>query len=122
MADEIKLTASLSYFKAADMVAAIGRALSDSFDVSGTTYVQGVLSVTTAALAIPLGSVTTPGWGFFYNIDSTNKINLRSGASGTDVVALNPGECAMFRWEGTQTPYAHANNATCLLEYLIISS
>lgn len=104
------------------MVAAIGRALTKQFNQTNSNYVSGVLAVTLSSLAIPLGSVSSPGWGFFYNSDPTDKINLRSNSGGADVVAILAGECAIFRWEPSQVPYAHSNSHTSQLEYVIFAS
>jgi hypothetical protein len=123
MANELNLQVALTFFKQAVTLQSISRAIPQLLvSVTGITYIENVLAVTTSALAIPLGGLTTPGWSFFYNQDATNKINLRSGASGADVAALLPGEFAMFRWEGTQTPYAHSTTASCNMEYLIVSA
>jgi len=121
MASEITLTASLSYYKSTVMASAVARALSNvTFNQTGSGYIEGTLSVTTSAIAIPLGGVTAPHWAFFYNLDATNFIRIMNGSGGAKVPKLRAGECAFFPWDDTATPYAQADTSPCLMEYLII--
>lgn len=122
MANELTITASLSFFKSTVMNQAISEAVSGLlFNVSGSYYIQGQLSVATSATVIPLGTVTAPHWSYFKNIDSTNFLRLMNGSGGAKVVKLKAGECAFFPWDDGATPYAIADSAACVLEYLIIS-
>lgn len=104
------------------MSSVIGRAVTNLlFTMTGNPYIEGVLSVLTSATVIPLGSVVAPHWSFFNNLDVTNFVKVRNGASGADLVKLKPGECAFFPLLDTAVPYAIADTATCLMEYLILS-
>lgn len=121
MANEINLTASLSVYKNTVMSAAIGRALTRAFTMTGNYMIEGVVTVATSATAIPLGSVTTPHWSYFFNTDANNFLTIRNGASGADLLKLKAGECAFCPLLDSATPYAVADTAAIVLEYLIIS-
>lgn len=117
MANEILATAVLSFAKGS--FAEELRKVSKQFNMAGEHFIHDILDVTTGALAIPLGSVVTPGWGFFYNDDASNFVKIRMGVAGADVVKLKKKEFAMFRLASTN-PYAIADTATCKMEYIII--
>lgn len=122
MANEITFTGSLSATKAAAFSSAVGRSFTNLlFNMSGTAYIEGTLSVLTSATVIPLGGMTTPGWCVLYNLDATNFIRIMNGSGGAKVVKIKPGEPAIFPWDDTATPYAQADTATCLMEYLILA-
>lgn len=121
MANELTVTGSLSFTKTGVTTSAVGRSrTADTFTVSGSAYVQDVLSVATSATAIPLGGVTSPHWAFFYNLDSTNFLRIHNGSGGAKVIKLKAGEWAIVPLDDTSTPYATADTAACLLEYLIV--
>lgn len=123
MASEITQSYSLSFFKAAAMIQSVSRSLSShSIDWSGTKWIHHIASVATSATALGLGNVTTPHWAFFYNLDTSNYLTIRNGSSGADVLELRPGQsfvCSLYR---SIVPYAVANTAACLLEYLILDA
>lgn len=121
MANEITFTASLSFNKAGVTETAVSRSVAALlFNVTGSAYAQGTLSVATSATAIPLGGVTAPHWAYFLNQDATNFLKIRNGAAGADLLKLKPGECAFCPLYDSATPYAIADTAACLLEYLLI--
>lgn len=123
MADEITVGANISVFKSSSMSAAVARALAEQqFTMTGTHYIEGVLGVTTSAIAVPLGSVATPGWFWAYNADPTNTIHFRNDSGGADTAMLKPGEFCLFRWDDGATPYAIADSATCLMEYVLFEN
>lgn len=122
MANEITFSGSLSAYKATAMSSAIGRSIASVlFTMTGTYTVEGTILVATSATVIPLAAVTAPHWSAFHNLDATNFVKIRNGASGADVPKLLAGEWAFFPWLDTAVPYAIADTAACLLEYLIIS-
>jgi hypothetical protein len=122
MAQEITVSCSLSFFKSSVMEAAVSRALASLLvDVAGNYYQGGTMLVATSATAIPLGSVTAPHYAVFLNQDATNFIKLRAGSSGADLVKLKAGEAGLIPLLDTAVPYAIADTAACLMEYLIIS-
>jgi hypothetical protein len=120
--NEITVTASLSAYKASVMSSAIGRSVTGlTFTMTGSFYIEGVVSVGITATLIPLGGVTAPHWGYFINKDSTNYLTIRNGATGADVGQLFPGEPAYIPLLSTGVYYAVANTAPCLLEYMVLS-
>lgn len=122
MANEITLTASLSINKPSIMSSAVARSVTNYLaNMSGNFWVEGTISVTTGGVAIPLGQVTTPHWAVFHNLDTVNFLTLRNGASGADLPKLLAGDWAFFPLLDTSTPYAVANTAAVLMEYLIAS-
>jgi len=122
MANEITLSASLSANKPAIMGSAIGRAVTTLLrSMTGTTYMQDSMSVTTAALAVPLGSVTSPHWAYFMNLDTVNYLTLFNGASGAVFLRLLAGDCAFCPLDPSCAPWAQANTAPVQMEYLILA-
>lgn len=122
MANEISFTGSLSAFKASIVASAIGRAVTGLvFNMAGTYFTEGSMLVATSATAIPLGQVTAPHWSFFFNHDITNFVKIRNGSGGADLLKLLPGECAFCPLFDTSTPYAIADTASIILEFLILS-
>lgn len=120
MANEITLTASLTIFKPSQMSTAFSRAVTNfQANMAGNFVEYGVLAVTTAAIAIPLGSVASPAWCFLMNQDPTNFIRIMNGSAGAKVIKLKPGVPAFFCWDDTAVPYAQADTATANMEYLI---
>lgn len=126
MANEITLTASLSVNKPSIMSAAIARSVTNLLrNMSGTTYIQDTMLVTTSELAIPFGGVTSPHWAFFNNLDPTNYIQIydASGQSAHCIVRLLAGDPAFFPLDtGLTTLFAKANVANCQMEYLIVAA
>jgi hypothetical protein len=122
VSQEISVSGALGFYKSSIMGAANGRAIPAGLTptMTGTAYSQGSMSVGTSAEAIPLGEVASPGWAYFRNCDSTNRINIRNGASGADLVELLAGEAMFFRFYRSAVPYAIANTAACKMEFLII--
>lgn len=125
MANEITLSFGISCFKTGAMSSAVSRAIQSlQRNWTGTTYIQDSMSVTTSELAIPLGNVTIPHFGFFLNLDSTNFIQIydATGQSAHTFIELLAGDFAFVPMQTTLTaPFAKANVAPCAMEYLIFS-
>lgn len=122
MSNEITYTLSLSCYKPAIMSSAMGRSVTAALaGMSGNYFAQGTILVATGGTAIPLGQITAPHWAWFKNLDPTNYITIRNGSGGADVLKLLAGEACVCPLMDTSTPYAFANTAACLLEYLIFS-
>jgi len=122
MANEIQITASLTVYAPTAMSSALSRAfngLQFNQNTYETTY--GVLTVTTAGVAIPLGGIAAPHWFVGVNQDPTNYLQLKNGSGGAVVVRLYPGEVAFFPWDNGATPYAVSSTASTTLEYLLLS-
>lgn len=122
MADEITLSYSLSALKSTIMAQALARSVeSETIDWAGTTYQYGIQSVLVTATAFDLGSVATCGWAVFHNLDSSNYVKLRNGASGADFIRLLAGQSCVVRLENTCVPYGIADTATVSVEYMLLS-
>lgn len=89
------------------------------FNQTTPGFTEGSASIGTSPQAIPLGSVTTPHFAFFRNLDTTNYLTLQNGASGAVFLRLLPGELSVVALDPTCVPYATAHSAACVLEYLI---
>lgn len=119
MANEISFTHTLSFAKG--NVASIGRTRTATPTVSGAKYISNVQNIGTTAEAIDIGDIGTPGWAWFRNLDATNFVTIRIGASGADLAKLLPGESASFRLAASN-PYAIADSGACNVEYLIVEA
>lgn len=120
MANEIKATIQLTVAKG---TLALTRSSQRSIDMSGTNYTAGAQSIGTGAHeALTLVDVSTAGYGFFVNTDTTNYVEIGRDSAGTFVplVKLKPGEAALFRLAST-APYAKANTAAVVLDWIIFA-
>ena len=119
MANEITLSASLAITKNDDddddlsVVAA-------QFNQTANTTLKGKVSVATSeqALSLPAGTL---GWAIFRNLDYTNYLEIRSATgSSNDIIKIPARGVAMFHFGSDVTaPYAIANTAACILQFLI---
>lgn len=125
MANEITVNASLSIVDSTSQIKAL-----QSGDVLATitTHQQELLkmSIATTATAIPVSSLTSPGWAIFINRDATNYIDLYTdnGANKKLFARLPAGglPCLLFLGTDAKAPYALANTAACLMEFLILDT
>lgn len=122
MANEISLTASLTVLKALSMAGPEALSVVGAqFTMTGNTLVRGPISVPTTGVAVPLGQVTSPHWSVFVNLDTTNYLTLQNGVSGAVFARLLAGEYAFLPLDPACVPYAIANTAAVLMDYLIVS-
>ena len=121
MANELTLTGSITFAKG--NVGSISMLKSGvQFTVSGTNYSRQTTSVGTSAFtALDIGSITTPGFIFIQNNDTTNYVEVSASTSANGCVKLLPGEFAIFRC-ATTTPAVKAHTAACVVEYLLIEA
>lgn len=93
-----------------------------SVSVAGTLTSDTVVAVTTAEIAIPIGSVPTGGYMFALNLDPTNFVHIRAATGSTNFIKMLPGEWCMFRCSATAAaPFAIADTATCNVRFLRFS-
>jgi hypothetical protein len=93
-------------------------------DMSGTTATGGVqdIGTSTNAEALSMSDVSSAGWAWFRNCDTTNYVDIGSG-TGTNfapVIRLKAGEVAALRL-ATNAPTARANTAAVKLLYNILA-
>lgn len=93
-----------------------------SYDASGTPFIRSNQTIGTTVEALALGDVTSLGWAWFHNKDTTNYIKIRNGSGGADLIRVLPGMKQMVYLEPTCVPYAIANSAACVLDYFISSA
>lgn len=118
MALEITATGAVSFAKG--NVATVGLTRSGQrFTVSGTDYTRGTQSVGTAAEALALGEVTTPGWFFIYNMDATNYVEVLDSTGGVATLKIKAGEFACGRF-ASAAPAVKANTAAVVIEYMVV--
>lgn len=116
-------------------------ALSDSYSASAMAanqsaalMVKNVQTISNAAhSALDLGSLVTPGWAVFVNLDTTNYVEVGVDVGGTfyPFLKLKPGQAALpstsfvpgeqftCRLGSGVVPYAKANTAPVKLSYVI---
>lgn len=118
MANEITITASLAFSKGG-----VGGTLDDAgltFDVSGTDYKQGTQQVPiTTSEALGKGSITTCGYCYIKNTDSTNFMTVEGTDGDTATIKIKAGEVALFRFNSS-TPHVVADTAIVQIDYLLI--
>lgn len=120
MANELTITAMLAFAKSNVEVKA--SQVSKQFDVSGGDTIHRTQIIGNSAEALDVGEMGTVGYGMFINRGPTDSISIRVGASGADVVKLNPNECALFRLAASN-PYAVASGtAAPVLEYWLVEN
>lgn len=123
MANEIAASGSLGYNNPLTVSGPVGKAVSglqaNSTEALGPS--GGNITILTSPTQIPLGSVISPGWAWFRNMDPTNYVQIMPGSGGAYLIRLLPGEFALFPLDSGAAPYAIANTAPIDLEYLITS-
>lgn len=76
------------------------------------------LTVTQAAsLAVPLGTVTTPTIGYFYNAGPTNYVSILDNA--TEIARIPSGRAALIPLPNGVDLKAQANTADCSMPYAL---
>ncbi len=89
---------------------------------SGSVYAKGNLYVVaTAPTPIPMGTLTSPGWCVFNNLDIVNYCSIQNGSGGTEFLRLMQSDWAWCRLGPSVVPYAIANTAPISLQYWIIA-
>lgn len=117
MANEITVSMSLSAVKGT--LSEKKKVSAATFDMTGTDYVHGTMQVTDSNVAIPLGSVGTPGWSCMTNNHASGVITIKHAVSGSSLVKLGPGESALFRI-ASAAPSAVSTVNPSELDYFIV--
>lgn len=114
MAKEILLGVTITFKKGG---AQVSRSESIAVNVTGDAFSHETQSIGTSNVALALGTALgTPGYIFIKNLDAVNYVEV--GNTNAYAIKLKAGEVALYRHDGT--PFAKANTAACLVEYLII--
>ena len=121
MANELTLSASLAFAKGNANTGLSKGGL--QVTVTGTQYLSNIQSVGFAAEEALVVSEGTLGYCFMRNNDATNYVEVRPGTGVADLIRLNAGEIALFRFAADVTaPFVQANTAAVELEYIIIET
>ena len=122
MAQEITVTARLSVSKGFLVQKMDPGAV--LIDMSGTAAIGGAqdIGTSTNAESITMSDVSSAGYAWFRNTDTTNyvEIGTGTGASFAPFIKLKAGEIAVCRL-GTNAPTAKANTAAVKLQYYILA-
>lgn len=109
---------SITVSVTASVALAAGGSISGSGSISasqaGTNNIGNVQNIGTTTEQLTYGDVTTIGYLFLHNLDSTNYVefDLNTPVAGTAFCKLLPGESAFIPTRQT-TIYAKANTAAC---------
>ena len=121
-ADEMQLSIGWTYNK--NNRKRILSPAASKYDVGGNAVIEAVISITTNAAgeALGLGDVTTPGFAWFYNLDTNNfvEIGTTDGTNHTAFLKLRAGEKAAL-WLGVAAPAAKATTNAVWLSYVIVN-
>lgn len=119
MADEITINATLSIDNGNYAATRrTSRLQATQSTLGGNAAVQ---SVSTSYEALALGDVSTEGWCYVRNLDSTNFVELGLEVSSTfyGFTKLEAGEPALFR-VSDQTIYAQADTSAVKIDLLML--
>jgi hypothetical protein len=118
MADELTITTSLTFRPNTSKNVLFSK--QGSFDVTGSKHHWTEQTIGTSEEALGLGDLATVGWFVCYNHDDENFVTIRAGSGAADLVKVPPGGLAGPFYLASATPYAIADTAACLLEYLVV--
>lgn len=117
MANELHVSCSLTFSKDG---AKAQKAYSATLDVTGDSFVSGVLSIGNSEEEITqIADLGTPGYVILKNLSSTYYCEFGS-TTGVYDIKLLPGEIAIYR-HNSATLYAKSES-TSLVEYTIIEA
>ena len=130
MANELTLSASIS---GAFNNVTVSKALSNvikSIAASVKLVQQAIQNIGNSEEAIDMGTLSTPGWALFINLDQTNSIDLKVATGGAIFARLDPdsagdgtGGFALLKLgSGATAPYAVTTSGTCDMYYLIFEA
>ena len=118
MADELTVSINISYINGSRTHEVSAGNL--SLD-AGNLFFDTIQAIGTSAEAIVTGDITSPGYIFMQNLDSTNYVTIRTGSGGADVIKMAAGDIAFFKLSGT-TPFGIANTAACDLRVCVFKA
>jgi hypothetical protein len=122
MANEIQVTAIMTFAKGTVTAHTFSAASGLSRDVAGSKYIRNVQAVGTDEEALNLGDVASTGaLCLMKNLDATNFISVKAATGVAATVKLLPGDVAMLRFAGA-APFVQADTAPCNLEYYLVEA
>ena len=86
--------------------------------MSGGDHILATQEIGTSEEALDVGNITTTGYIFLVNLDSTNYVEV--GLTGSYPIKVPAGEGALFKANGTI--YAKANSSACVVEYMAMEA
>lgn len=121
MANELLLNAAVQYDKSGlsfngldfDLVA-------QQLTVSGTDFIRGTISASTASTALPIGNLGTLGLMIGKNRGAV-AVNLRPSESGTTCTGF-PAGIGYWCYLTSNTPYVVTGSSTAIFEYMILEA
>jgi hypothetical protein len=119
MANELKIRLGLWFEKGGVKVS---KAQEDLFvTITGTDAIHATQSIGFAAAEnLDKGDITTVGYAWFRNMDTTNFVQIGYDSTGfKPVIKLKAGEQAVARL-GQSTPQAQADTGAVSLEYILV--
>lgn len=87
-----------------------------SVDQAAVGAAEGVQNIGTSEETLSAGGLSTEGWLFIRNLDTTNYVQL-GFSTGVYGCRLEAGEFALFRTEPSADIYLKANTAACNVQY-----
>lgn len=122
MANEIKVTASMSCTNGNFIFPAVGTAQQSITQTTLGGGVPGYVSIGTSEEDIVTTDVGTLGWMWMKNLDSTNYIQWGPKSAGAMVAVgrLHAGEAVVLRLEPGITLRMIANTAACKLQIHVL--
>lgn len=88
----------------------------EQYDQTAIGAAEGVQEIGTSEESLATGDLTTYGWLFLRNLDTTNYVQV-GFSTGVYGIRLEAGEPALFRTEPAATVYLLANTAACNVQY-----
>jgi hypothetical protein len=125
MANEISISALMSYSDASGSQASLPSALTPyTVSVGTQDFTRQKQLIGTSDTALNLGSVATLGFVMLQNLDPVNTVNIKTAAGGTIIGSMKPGEtwgpCRIG--SGVVSPALIALVASCMVDVFIIAA
>lgn len=121
MANEVTKNTNIQVSKSSAGIQ-IFRSFADQADMAGNHFNWKIQTVGTSAEAVDIGDIGTVGQVVAFNQDGTNYVELSTASDGTGPLARIPAGKHVSFYASTNTFYAKAHTASCLVEFLIVEA
>lgn len=118
MASELQLQGSGSFSKGGASFSV--NFATSLFDVAGSAGIQQSVAIGITDESLVLGDVSSIGYVFLKNLDTTNSIQIGSDGTLYPVILRAPGGWAIMEWNAAAI-HAKASVAPCNLQYTLIA-